>query len=100
MDGTTIAQKIAGNSINMNVVSCNKLDAITADISTANINTLDVVAINNEPVSWLSTTIPVLTFSDRHSWVYRQNGTDYTFSGFGIGSYSTKTIYYLGHQEV
>lgn len=47
-------------------------------------------------VSWQTETIPVLTFSNQHNYVYRSNGVDYTALGSIVGSHSTKTIHYLG----
>ena len=48
--------------------------------------------------SWKSVAVPVLTFSNQHNYVYKSNGVEYTALGYIVGSYSTKTIYYLGRE--
>ena len=52
--------------------------------------------VGSDSAEWKSTTIPVLTYSQQHAYVYRSGGNDYTFIGYAIGTYSTKTINYLG----
>jgi hypothetical protein len=49
--------------------------------------------------TWQTETIPTFTFSGTHSFVYRQNGVDYTTSGKIIGTSGTKSIHYLGYSD-
>lgn len=54
---------------------------------------------DNHEATWQTETIPTFTFSNTHSFVYRQNGVDYTTSGKIIGSSGTKSIHYLGYSD-
>ena len=49
--------------------------------------------------TWQTEKIPTFTFSGTHSFVYRQNGVDYTTSGKIIGTSGTKSIHYLGYSD-
>ena len=90
---TVIAEN--GVEIQGGLLDCYDIDC--ADIDAANLKVPDgALTVGADAASWKSTTIPVLTYSQQHSWVYRSGGNDYTFIGYAIGTHTTKTIDYLG----
>ena len=58
-----------------------------------------MVGQDQHVATWQTETIPTFTFSGTHSFVYRQNGVDYTTSGKIIGTSGTKWIHYLGYSD-
>ena len=101
LDGYTVAKSLYGEDVQIGVLNCG--DAYTSDITAdGNVTSYgklygQTLGVGSNDASWKSVSIPVLTFSDRHNYVYRSNGVDYTALGYIVGSHSTKTIYYLGH---
>lgn len=69
---------------------------ITVD-ETVDCYEVSATEINGEAVQWLTATDWSFTFSTAHNFVYRQNGQDYTTSGYIVGTKSSSTINYLGH---
>lgn len=84
-----------GLEIQGGLLDCYDIDC--SDIDAANLKVPDgALTVGADAASWQTTTIPVLTYSQQHSWVYRSGGNDYTFIGYAIGTHSNKTINYLG----
>jgi hypothetical protein len=54
--------------------------------------------VGETEAEWQSETIPTFTYSNQHSYVYKQSGVEYTVLGYIIGTKGTKTIHYLGSE--
>ena len=92
---------IEGEATFANGVTCTEGSGLDGGYVNVDDVTTDSLTVGSgsgaHEATWQTETIPTFTFSDTHSFVYRQNGVDYTTSGKIIGTSGTKSIHYLGY---